>query len=181
MRMSRAGFALAQLARLVGAPLPLSRDVDVPSVVTVTEHIAAGGQIWTRLYARRSGFAQVIHSSKRFAGPTGLEEHIGCGIAMALRIAASDTALTFESDHYFFKLGRLRLTLPRWLSPGHLTVGHHEIAADRFAFTLDLVHPLLGQLIHQRADFRDAPLAPAPTGNHPSLAAPPPRSPRPRL
>jgi len=66
-RMSAAGWCVAQLARFVGAPLPLSRDANVPSVVTVTEDMATGGQIWTRLYTRRRGFPQIIHSSKRFA------------------------------------------------------------------------------------------------------------------
>ena len=38
--MSRAGWWLAQAARLIGGPLPLSRDAHVPSVVTVTEDVA---------------------------------------------------------------------------------------------------------------------------------------------
>jgi len=70
-RMSRVGFLLAQAARLIGGPLPVSRDAHVPSVVTVTEDVATSGQHWTRLYARRRGFPHIVHSSKRFAGPTG--------------------------------------------------------------------------------------------------------------
>jgi hypothetical protein len=154
-RFSRTGYALAQLARLIGGPLPLSRDVDVPSVVTVTEDMARGGQVWTRLYARRSGVPQVIHSSKRFAGPTGLEEHVGCGIGMTLKVSSSDRALVFESTSYFVDIGGWRLTVPRWLSPGALTVTHAEIDQDRFAFTLDIVHPRFGALVHQRAEFAE--------------------------
>jgi hypothetical protein len=156
MQMSRVGFLLAQVARLIGGPLPISRDVDVPSVVTVTEDMATGGQIWTRLYAHRSGFPQVIHSSKRFAGPLGLEEHVGCGVGMTLKLSADETALTFESVRYFVQLGALRLQLPRWLTPGQLTIGHHEIDPNRFAFTLKLEHPLFGQLIYQRAVFEES-------------------------
>lgn len=156
MQISRAGFLLAQAARLIGGPLPVSRDVDVPSVVTVTEDMATGGQIWTRLYAHRRGFPQVIHSSKRFAGPTGLEEHVGCGVGMTLTLAASEVALTFKSDRYFVQFGSFRLVLPRWLEPGQLTISHDEIDPERFAFTLNLEHPLLGQLIHQRAVFEEA-------------------------
>src|SRR3954453_11564143 len=52
-RMSRFGRLLAQLCRLIGAPLPLSRDAFVPAVVSVTEDPASGGQFWTRLYGRR--------------------------------------------------------------------------------------------------------------------------------
>jgi hypothetical protein len=82
---SRAGWWLAQIARLIGGPLPISTDTHVPSIVTVTEDAATSGQIWTRIYARRNGFPQVIHSSKRFAGPTGLEEYLGFGIGMGKR------------------------------------------------------------------------------------------------
>lgn len=157
MMMSRAGAALAQLARLVGGPLPTSCDVDVPSVVTVTEDMSSGGQVWTRLYARRGGFPQVIHSSKRFGGPTGLEEHVGCGIGMTLKICTTERALIFKSERYFVDLGRLRVMLPRPLSPGGLTVTHGEIDATHFSFSLELVHPWLGVLIHQRAVFEEVP------------------------
>jgi hypothetical protein len=154
--MSRAGAALAHLVRLIGGPLPTSRDIDVPSVVTVTEDSSNGGQVWTRLYARRRGFPQVIHSSKRFDGPTGLEEHVGCGVGMTLRVCATERALIFKSDRYFIDLGRLRVMLPRWLRPGDLTVTHGEIDATHFVFSLDLVHPWLGTLIHQQAVFEEA-------------------------
>ena len=157
MTMSRLGSALAHLARLIGGPLPTSCDVDVPSVVTVTEDMRSGGQIWTRLYARRRGFPQVIHSSKRFAGPTGLEEHVGCGVGVTLMVRATDNALVFASDRYFVDVGRLRVWLPQWLCPGKLTVTHGELDATHFAFTLDLVHPVLGPLMHQRATFEESP------------------------
>ena len=58
-----AGWLFAQAARLIGAPLPLFTDAHVPAVVTITEDVSTGGQMWTRLYARRNGFPQVIHSS----------------------------------------------------------------------------------------------------------------------
>src|SRR5438874_2124817 len=61
--MTRAGWLVAQAARLIGAPLPTSRDTDVPSVVTVTEDGMSGGQMWTVLHGRRRGFPQIIHSA----------------------------------------------------------------------------------------------------------------------
>jgi len=45
---SRAGWWLAQAARLIGGPLPTGTETSVPMIVTVTEDAAAGGQIWTR-------------------------------------------------------------------------------------------------------------------------------------
>ncbi len=154
-RMNPWGLVLARLACLIGGPLPTARDAGLESVVAVTEDLATGGQIWTRLYARRKGFPQIIHSSKRFAGPTGLEEYLGRGVGMALTIHAERGALIFRSAFYYLRLGKRRFALPRFLSPGALTVGHAETGDGHFMFTLDLVHPLLGELVHQRALFEE--------------------------
>jgi hypothetical protein len=152
---SRAGWWLAQAARLIGGPLPLTPDAHVPSVVTVTEDMRSGGQIWTRLYARRKGFPQMIHSAKRFAGPTGLEEYVGRGIGMTLTVYARDGALVFRSERYFLQLFGRRFFLPAWLTPGTLYVTHAEVADGRFSFTLQIFHPRLGLLVRQMALFRE--------------------------
>jgi hypothetical protein len=155
-RMSRAGWWLAQALRVIGAPLPLTTDCDVPAVVTVTEEVATGGQTWTRLYARRTGFPQIIHSAKRFAGPTGLEEYVGRGVGMALTVHVMGGALIFLSASYFIQLLGRRITVPAWLAPGVLTVTHGELRDGAFSFTLDLVHPRLGTLIRQTGTFQEA-------------------------
>jgi hypothetical protein len=156
-RRTLAGRLLAGLCRLIGAPLPLDADVGVPAVVTVTEDGASGGQFWTRMYGRLRGFPQVIHSSKRFAGPTGLEEYLGCGFGIALTVSADEQALHFHSDHYFLAVGGVRLGLPRWLGPGALTISHVDHGDERFAFVLSLVHPLFGEIIRQTGIFRERP------------------------
>jgi hypothetical protein len=115
----------------------------------------SGGQIWTRLYARRKGFPQVIHSAKRFAGPTGLEEHVGCGVGMTLTVYARDGALIFRSRNYFVDLLGRRLMLPAWLTPGTLYVTHAELPDGKFSFTLQIFHPRFGLLIRQMAMFRE--------------------------
>ena len=153
--LSRAGWWLAQLARLVGGPLPTARDAGTPAVVTVTEDIATQGQHWTRLYVRHSGFPQVIHSSKRFAGPTGLEEYIGAGLGIALQVEVAQGALIFRSAGYFLQVFGKRLRLPGCLTPGDLTVTHRQTGNGRFSFTLDVRHPRLGVLITQTASFED--------------------------
>ena len=153
--ISRTGRLLAHMARLVGGPLPLSQDCAVPAVVTVTEDEATGGQFWVRQYGHHQGFPQVIQSVKRFAGPTGIEEYLGLGLGIALTLRVAEGVLLFESDHYFWHIAGMRLRLPRWLAPGHLVIGHEDLGAGRFAFTLDLTHRALGTLITQRCTFRE--------------------------
>lgn len=163
-RRNAAGHVLAQLGRLIGAPLPLDDDLGAAAVVTVTEDAAAGGQFWTRMYHRAQGFPQVIHSSKRFAGPTGLEEYLGGGFGIALAVSADENALRFHSRHYFLALGPVRLRLPAWLAPGVLTISHIDQGDGGFAFVLDLRHPLLGEMLRQVGLFRERP-APRLHGN----------------
>jgi len=154
--MSRAGWLLAQALRLIGGPLPIGREVGVPAVVSVIEDAIGGGQVWTRVYGRRHGFPQVVHSRKLFRGPTGLEEHVRCGIGMTLTVAAEERALVFRSGRYFIGLGRWRMTLPAWATPGALTVRHIEETEARFTFSLEVRHPRLGLLLRQVASFQES-------------------------
>ncbi len=154
-RIAFAGWLLSQLCRLIGAPLPLHPDAGVPAVVVVSEDPASAGQQWTRIYHRHRGPPQLIVSAKTFSGPTGLEEHLGWGIGMALRVTAGADRLVFDSEHYFWRLGKWRFTLPGWLEPGHTRVTHRDLGDGSFAFDLEVVHPLFGRLIDQQVLFHD--------------------------
>lgn len=156
-RVRFVGAVFAQIARLVGAPLPFESGGRTASAVMVAEDERIGGQLWTRVYARAGKFPQVIHSAKRFDGPTGIEECVGLGVGMALTIHVEDRALVFRSAHYFVRVGARRLRLPWWLTPGSLEVAHREERDGRFSFTLTVTHRWFGELIHQVAFFRDAP------------------------
>lgn len=152
---SRLGWVLAQALRAAGAPLPISRAVGLPSVVTVTEDLRSRGQFWTRLYVRDNGFPQVVHSVKRFSGPTGLEEAIGAGLIMALELSVEDGALVFRSAGYALQIGAVRLPLPAVLMPGRLTVRHEDIDARSFRFSLTLAHRFFGTLVHQECVYTE--------------------------
>ncbi|MEL6540758.1 MAG: DUF4166 domain-containing protein [Pseudomonadota bacterium] len=155
-RFSKLGWVFAQACRVVGAPLPLGRECGLPAAVSVMEDREGKGQFWTRTYARKSGFPQVIHSSKRFGGETGLEERIGLGIGMALKVSAIQDGIAFRSDHYFISVFGKRVRLPDWLSPGETIVKHRHVSDDSFVFSLQLSHKWLGELVYQEGLFHDA-------------------------
>ena len=91
---------------------------------------------------------------KRFQGPTGLEEYVGAGIGMALRVTVENGALVFRSAHYFLELGRFRVAIHDLLSPGQMEIVHRDLGSE-FAFELTLTHRLFGRLIHQLAYFKE--------------------------
>jgi Domain of unknown function (DUF4166) len=158
--LSTAGWVLAQLARLIGGPLPFTAGATGGAVVVVTEDRALRGQAWTRTYARAGRFPQVVHSAKRFCGPTGLEEYVGAGIGMTLAVSVVGEALHFRSQQYFLGIGGWRLYLPRFLEPGAMEIVHTDLAGvpgagGDFSFRLSLIHPLAGSLLNQLAIFHD--------------------------
>lgn len=154
-RLSLFGILVSQVLRLVGAPLPLRSSGRVPATVVVREDTACGGQLWTRIYGSAGQFPQVIHSAKRFCGPTGLEECVGRGVGMALTVHVEDRALVFRSAWYFLRCLGMTVRFPEWLSPGLVEVVHREERDGRFSFTLTLTHPWFGEALRQVAFFRD--------------------------
>ena len=153
------GWILAQAARLIGAPLPINRSGG-PAAVTVTDHPGNHGQVWTRIYHIGKGFPQTIHSVKRFTGNTGLEEYIGFGLSIELEVQVENNALVFNGNGYYFSIGRWRIKIPVFLTPGNLTVVHTEQEKHTFSFEMSLHHPWFGRLIYQFAQFEDTtPLA----------------------
>lgn len=160
-RLSFAGRIFGQLVRLIGAPLPLTVGGRVAACVVVTAEERSGGQRWTRLYARPGRPPQVIHSSKNFAGPTGLEECVGAGVGMRLVLSVDERALVFRSAGFFLRLGPRSFAIPAWLTPGVVEVRHREERDGRFSFTLTITHPWFGRLVEQIAYFVDlSPLQP---------------------
>ncbi len=156
MALSRCGSLLAQVARVAGAPLPFTRDALGPCVVVVTEAEALGGQIWSRSYPRPGAFPQVVHSAKRFAGPTGIEEFLGHGLVMRLAVSEEDGQLVFRSAGFAVEIAGRTWRLPHWLVPLSCTVTHRGETDERFSFTLSVEHRRLGMLVHQVAFFEDA-------------------------
>lgn len=156
-RMTFAGRCFGWLGRLIGAPLPLAPGGRTAAAVVITEDEALGGQLWTRIYSRPGKFAQVIHSAKRFAGTTGLEECVGAGVGMRLTLHVEHRALVFRSAGYFFTLGARRLPLPALFVPGRMEIVHREERGGHFSFTLTVTHRLFGEMIRQIAFFRDPP------------------------
>jgi hypothetical protein len=154
--LSRAGWWWAQLARCLGAPLPLKALSRTAAAVVVTADVAGKTQLWTRIYHESGRLPQVIRSMKSFDGPTGLEERVGGGFGMALTVSVEDRALVFRSREYFWRHGRMRLPIPWWLTPGCIEVTHREERRGQFSFTLTVSHPWFGRIMHQVAFFRDA-------------------------
>jgi len=153
--LSPAGKLLAQLCRLIGTPLALHSARDVQMRVDVYADEKRGGIAWERHYLYRDFRPDRVISTKRIYPALGLVELIGGGFGMYLAISVLDRAIVFQSDRYFWQIGKTRITLPGLLSPGTTTVMQKAFDDGRFQFTLDVDHSLLGKVCQQRGIFAE--------------------------
>ena len=153
VRSSRLGWVMAQLCRLIGTPLAPHRGTHVPVTVTLSLDCDGVGVVWRRLYRFPGRRAVTCLSVKKATDAEGLIECVGGGIGMWLRLSERAGALHFRSTGYFCALGRWRLALPDWLTPGALTVVHRDEGRGRFRFVISVVHPLLGETFFQDGVF----------------------------
>ncbi|HSI60543.1 MAG TPA: DUF4166 domain-containing protein [Ideonella sp.] len=152
---SALGRCFARLAGILGGPLTPVRARDVPTCVRVHGD-GQGGVVWERRFAGAAGAAaRVVRSTKlRGPGATVIERTDG-GLAMLLDVYEEQGALVFRSRCFFWSLGRWRLPIPGWLTPGVCRVEHRDAGNGRFRFTLEMVHPLWGRSFHQTGLFTD--------------------------
>ncbi len=149
MRFERSGVGLlfALLAAPFRSPLPRHGGVELPVVVDVRPE--GPGVAW----CRRVGPAAVVRSVKS-AGPGGtVLERTDGGLGMVLDVSAETAALVFTSRSFFFAVGRWRVPVPAWLTPGRCRVEHRAMDAERFRFTLTMTHPLWGTTFRQSGLF----------------------------
>ena len=151
LECSRAGRWFAWLVRPFGGPLPTAPGRAVP--VSVDVQSTAGGVLWSR----QLGPAQMVRSVKS-PGPGGtVVERTTGGLGMVLDVSVDAGALVFSSRSFFFAVGPWRVPIPAILTPGQCRVEHRAVDADRFRFTLTMVHPLWGTTSRQTGVFTDMP------------------------
>ena len=153
VRGSWLGRLLAQLCRLIGAPLALRQERNVQMRVRVYPDERQGGLVWDRIYRYRFHRPDRVRSTKRLDIRDGLMECVGGGFGMLLRVTETAGGITFTSTGYFWRLGRWRVPLPSLLTPGTTTVHQQDLGGGQFRFTLEVLHPLLGEMFYQNGVF----------------------------
>lgn len=170
---SRLGCLWAQVLRLFGRPLPCYAEDDVPVTVAVYPDTSRsgknGGLVWDRTYAFTRDPEHNIRSSKRLVSTTsivgrkaseGLVEIAPSGLGIFLDLSEKDGGLCFSSRYNFWQLGRWRLPIPLWLTPGHTEAWQLPMdddgcmGDDGFKYGLKITHPLWGVMFWQEGQFK---------------------------
>jgi len=159
IRASALGLFIAWVCRLIGTPVAPHAEENVSAVVHVQPR--NGGVEWRREYLWRDHPPSVVRSTKLIDSGGTLVEVLPAGLCMALEVYEAAAVLHFVSQRYFFEftlpqIGRLRLRIPHWLSPGTTHVEHADLADGWFRFSMTVMHPVFGELFHQTGCFRSS-------------------------
>lgn len=149
-------FALLTLP--FGRPLPIAKLRHYKARVEVFPD-TSGGVVWRRDFLRADKTPLRIESVKQLGVDGNLLECVRSGplgaVGMGLKIYEDMGGLCFESLYYFLALGRLRIPMPNFLTPGTTLVRHDDEGGGKFRFSLTMTHKYFGVTIHQEGLFED--------------------------
>jgi hypothetical protein len=157
---SLAGRAPAWLCRLLGTPVVPRTGVNVPAIVRVGP--AAAGVRWTREHRWPDAHTSRVRSTQVIGAGGTLVKKLPAGLCIQLCVQEKDGALHWLSRRCCFQLSlpwqgrhpRLRLVLPRWLSPGTVHGVHRDESAGWFRSPMTVTHSVLRRLFHPTGRFR---------------------------
>jgi hypothetical protein len=149
VRASVLGQLFAWLGKLFGTPVATRVGDDVEARVHVRHH--AHGVDWIREY-RWAGGTDVVRSTKVVDADARLIEKLPARLCMPLATYEEHGALHFVSQGYYFDLG-VKLRLPDFFTPGVTHVEHIDLGHGWFRFTMDVTHPVFGEMFFQTGRF----------------------------
>ena len=151
---SRVGQWLAYLTYpWVGGALIPYRDEHFPIDIAVFSKIADSA-IYKRRWYQLNKHPPIIFTSSMYAGSNNtLLEYVGCGLGMILKVSAVDQELHFHSQGYFWQIGRKKISLPPFLTPGHTWLIHRNQSPEAFKVQITITHPWWGVTFMQEGEF----------------------------
>ena len=153
IRRSTMGWFFAQITRILNHPLTPYQGENVPIDVILHKH--KNGVCWKRSYYYPQRKPYVVTSTKKESMAGEMMECVGGGFGMLLKVYEKDTALHFESHHFFWQLFGMRITLPHWLTPGKTHVIHQDLDNGTFSFTISIQHKYFGETFFQYGIFKE--------------------------
>lgn len=157
VRASVLGRMIAWTCQIIGTPVVPRTGNNVPAIV----HVGPSGRgvEWRREYRWPLRTPCLVRSTKVIRADGVLVEELPAGLCMSLCVYERAGTLHFVSRGYYFEISvpvsrhRVRIPLPRWLSPGTTHVEHIDGAHGWFRFTMTVTHPLFGEMFYQTGRF----------------------------
>lgn len=146
------GKIFANLIRFSGALLPYS-GTNVPVDIEVYTKPDRLDIFKNRVYFFPSKKPFTFKSNMCLDKNGDVLEFVGFGLGMKIIVFEKEGNLHFKDNGYFWQIGRLRIPLPRLLTPGNTYLIHSDMGEKQFGILIDITHPLFGRMYYQEGIF----------------------------
>lgn len=145
------GKILAHSVQWTGALQPY-KGTNIPVEIRVSAKPGIEGVFKERIY-QFSGKKSFRFNSLMTMKDGKLLEFVGGGFGMQIHIDVKDGNLHFSDKGYFLKIGRLKIPLPYFMSPGDTYLLHEDAGENKFKIVIRIRHRLFGEMYYQEGVF----------------------------
>lgn len=149
------GALLANMTRLIGAPLIPYSEKNVPIDVTVFKKPENPAIYKKRTYRFKNHKPFTVLSWMKLGAKGQFQEFVGFGLGMNMILDAKDQKLCFLGQGYFLEIFGFCIPIPFFLSPGKALIIHSDHGDNAFRVRIEMRHPWFGLMYMQDGVFRD--------------------------
>lgn len=151
---SLAGKIFANIARIFGSPLVPYSGHDIPIHVVVYKKPGKSDIFKKRTYYFPEKPPFSVETYMHLNAHGEFVEYASLGLGMIMKLNARDGNLYFYGKQYVLDIGRLRIRIPAWLTPGIATVLHTDYGSEQFRVRIEMKHQWLGVTFVQDGIFK---------------------------
>ena len=80
-------------------------------------------------------------------------EFVRFNLGVRMQLSEKDGSLVYKNVDYIWKLGKLSIHVPNWLTLGYANIIETPISENQFKMDFTMIHPIFGLMFRYRGSF----------------------------
>ena len=141
------------IGQLFGALVPY-RGQNVPVVAkNWTKQNNAKALFWHRTFSFQGKQPYIFESRMEHYKDDEIVEYVRFNLGVRMRLSEKDGSLVYKNVDYIWKLGKLTIHIPNWLTLGNADIIETPVSDTQFKMDFTMKHPLFGLMFRYRGSF----------------------------
>lgn len=141
------------IGQLFGALVP-HKGNNVPVIVTNwTETSNSKALFWHRTFSFPGKQPYIFQSRMEHYEDNEIVEYVRLNLGVRMRLSEKNGSLVYKNVDYIWKLGKLAIHIPNWLTLGDAYIIETPVSDTQFKMDFTMKHPLLGLMFRYCGAF----------------------------
>ena len=141
------------IAQLFGALVPYQgRNVPV-TAKNWTQPDNLRALFWHRTFSFQGKQPYIFKSRMEHYQGDEIVEYVRFNFGVRMRLSEKDGSLVYKNMDYIWKLGKLTIHIPNWLTLGNADIIETPVSDTQFKMDFTMKHPLFGLMFRYRGSF----------------------------